>query len=64
MRIAIDPGRCQGHGRCWDLVPALVEADDLGRGVVRGDGTVPAGLADRALAAEGACPERAVTTDG
>ena len=61
MRIAIDAERCQGHGRCWESAPELVECDEVGRGVVRGDGTVPAKFEDGARTALRACPERAVT---
>jgi ferredoxin len=60
MRITIDPQRCEGHGRCWDNAPGLVEDDDAGRGVVRGDGIVPAQFEEQARAAARACPEQAV----
>ena len=61
MRIVIDAESCQGHGRCWDSAPELVDCDEAGRGVVRGDGVVPAELEAKAKAAFRACPERAVT---
>ena len=61
MRIAIDAESCQGHGRCWESAPELVDYDEAGRGVVRGDGVVPAALETEAKAAFHACPERAVT---
>lgn len=65
VRIAIDPVRCQGHGRCWETAPELVEDDEDGRGVVRGDGVVAPGREDQARAALNACPERAVlVTEG
>lgn len=51
---------CAGHGRCYVVAPDLVEDDELGRGVVRGDGAVDAdheGLARRVVRA---CPENAV----
>lgn len=60
MKISIDPERCQGHGRCWDTAPDLVDADDDGRGVIRGPGEVPPELVDQAETAERVCPERAV----
>ena len=40
MRIRIDSERCEGHGRCYSLAPALVEADDLGNGHEIGDGFI------------------------
>jgi ferredoxin len=59
MRISIDADACTGHGRCYSVAPALVEADDNGRGVVaRPD--VADDLADQARAALVNCPERAV----
>ena len=41
MKVAIDAEKCQGHGRCFALAPAHFDSDDLGQGVVIGDGTVP-----------------------
>src|ERR1700678_1734895 len=41
--IQIDPERCQGHGRCYDLAPDLFGADDEGYGQVLGDGLVSPG---------------------
>jgi ferredoxin len=59
VRLRIDEERCQGHGRCWDVAPDLVDSDDTGRGVaVHQD--VPEALVDAARAALGACPEQAV----
>jgi ferredoxin len=61
MRIRIDEERCEGHGRCWETAPDLVEDDDRGRGVVRDpEGVVPAPLEDQARQAANVCPERAV----
>jgi ferredoxin len=60
MSVSIDPERCQGHGRCYDLAPEVFGADDEGYGVVLGDGTVPAGLRERARLAELNCPESAI----
>jgi ferredoxin len=60
VRVTIDSERCQGHGRCFSLAPDLFDSDELGNGVVLGDGTVPPG--DEALArlAVANCPEGAV----
>ena len=30
MRIAIDPERCSGHGRCYSLCPELFDEDEDG----------------------------------
>ena len=61
MKVQIDSGRCQGHGRCYDLVPDLFGADDEGYGQVVDDGIVaPAQEREGRLAAAN-CPEFAIT---
>jgi ferredoxin len=60
VRVLIDPGRCQGHGRCYDLAPDLFGEDEDGYGTVLGDGRVPPGRQDDARLAEANCPEAAV----
>jgi ferredoxin len=64
MRVLVDAGSCVGHGRCYDVAPALFEDDDQGYSVVKGDGTVPAGEVDAARLAARLCPERAVRLVG
>jgi len=63
MRVTIDPDRCQGHGRCFTIAPDLFDSDDLGSGVVLGDGDVPAGADQRARLAVANCPEGAVALE-
>jgi ferredoxin len=58
--IAIDPGRCQGHGRCYDLVPELFGEDDEGYGRVLSGGPVPPDQEAGARRAVLNCPERAI----
>jgi ferredoxin len=60
LRLRIDPERCQGHGRCYDLAPDLFGEDDEGYGQVLGDGAVPPGNEKEARLAVSNCPERAV----
>ena len=60
MRVHIDPERCQGHGRCYDLASDLFGEDDEGYGTVLGDGTVPTGQARDVRLAVPNCPERAI----
>lgn len=60
MRVHIDHERCQGHGRCYSLVPQLFGEDELGNGTVLGDGRVPADLVDDARLAADNCPEGAI----
>jgi ferredoxin len=60
LRLRIDPERCQGHGRCYDLAPDLFGEDDEGYGQVLGDGAVPPGKEKDARLALSNCPERAI----
>ncbi|WP_214409673.1 ferredoxin [Sphaerisporangium fuscum] len=60
MKTRIDPERCQGHGRCYDLAPELFSEDDEGYGQVVGDGVVPPGKGHAARLAASNCPERAI----
>ncbi len=63
MRIAFDREKCQGHGRCYSLAPALFESDDEGYAVLLVDGDVPTEQeADARLAADN-CPEYAITIE-
>lgn len=63
MRVRIDEERCQGHGRCFTIAPALFDSDDLGNGVVLGDGTVPPDEEHAARLAVANCPESAVSLE-
>ena len=60
MKVHIDPERCQGHGRCYDLAPQLFGDDEEGYGQVLGDGVVPPGQEDAARRAVANCPQRAI----
>lgn len=64
MKVQIDPGLCQGHGRCYDLAPGLFGDDDEGYGKVLGDGVVPPGMEDDARRAALNCPEHAIGIEG
>lgn len=59
MDVTIDPDRCQGHARCWEICPTVFELDDEGHGTVRTP-TVPADVADQVRSAAANCPERAI----
>jgi ferredoxin len=63
MRVAIDESRCQGHGRCFSIAPELFESDDLGNGVVIGDGIVAPDQERHARLAVANCPEGAVSIE-
>jgi ferredoxin len=60
VKVQIDPGRCQGHGRCYDLAPDLFGEDEEGYGTVLGDGAVPPDKEQDARRAVANCPERAI----
>ena len=60
VKVQISSERCQGHGRCYDLVPDLFGEDDQGYSRLLGDGTVPPGQEREARLAESNCPERAI----
>ena len=59
MALIIDPTRCQGHGRCEVINPALFAVSDDGYGVVRDPEPTGDAKAD-ADHAIGNCPERAI----
>jgi ferredoxin len=61
LRVHVDPEKCQGHNRCYNLAPELFDVDDFGSSTERGDGTVPADLADKARRAVANCPEFAIS---
>jgi len=63
MRVQIDPGLCQGHGRCYDLVPDLFGEDEDGYATLTdrtADGQVPPGREGDARLAAANCPESAI----
>ena len=60
LKIHVDQDKCQGHARCKALAPELFELDEFGNAHEVGDGTVPAGLEDKAWLAQTNCPEIAI----
>ena len=60
MRVVIDYGLCEGHGRCAMLAPQVFDLDEEGRGMVRFD-QVPAEFEDDARLAVDNCPESAIS---
>jgi ferredoxin len=59
-RIAVDPARCTGHGRCYTLARDVFDADEVGHCVVLVD-EVSGELESQAATAEQNCPESAIT---
>ncbi len=65
LRVKVDRERCQGHARCHAIAPELFALDALGNAQEIGDGSVPAGLEDKAWLAKANCPELAIeVTEG
>jgi ferredoxin len=60
VKLLIVTDLCQGHGRCYDLAPALFGEDEEGYGKVLSDGVVPVGNEQDARRAELNCPEHAI----
>ena len=63
MKVSIDPELCQGHGRCFSIAPTVFAYDDLGNGVVIGDGTLDDSTIELARLAQANCPEHAVSIE-
>jgi len=60
VKVRVDPDKCQGHARCFALVPELFSVDDYGLSSVIGDGKVPVELEEKARLAIANCPEFAI----
>ncbi len=60
MRVSIDTEICQGQGRCFSIAPSIFDFDELGNGVVIGDGTLNEETLSLARLAQSNCPEHAI----
>jgi ferredoxin len=60
MRVIVDLGKCQGHGRCYDLAPDVFEPDARGHVDVAVDGDLPPVLQPDARIGVRNCPEAAL----
>lgn len=60
LKVRVDQDKCQGHARCKALAPELFDLDEYGNAHAHGDGSVPAGLEDKAWLAKSNCPEIAI----
>ena len=60
MRVRIDDLLCQGHQMCAIRAPEVFGADDLGQGIVLGDGAVAPDQEDAVRNAANSCPEQAI----
>jgi ferredoxin len=60
MRASVDVGRCEGHGRCYELAAELFAEDEFGHATAI-IAEVPPDLEAKARAAMNACPEQAIS---
>lgn len=60
MKVSVDSGLCQGHGRCYTLAPRVFEDDASGYAVVKSEEISDPQLEEDAQKAVGACPEAAI----
>jgi ferredoxin len=60
MNVTVDPDRCQGHARCWDICPEVFSLNDEGNAEVLLP-LVPAEFEAAVEKAAANCPERAIT---
>ncbi len=60
MNVLVDPDRCQGHARCWEICPEVFGLDEEGHSVVL-VAEVPPGMEAQVSRAASNCPERAIT---
>jgi ferredoxin len=65
MRVTVDFARCEGHGMCEQMAPAIFELDDEGMLIHHYDGKdIDGDLAHAATQAVGACPVAALKAHG
>lgn len=63
IRVALDRSRCQGHGRCYDAAPGILEPDEEGYAVLT-SAEVDEAQRDAVTRAVRGCPERALSLEG
>ncbi|MER5990733.1 ferredoxin [Streptomyces viridosporus] len=56
-KLEIDVPMCQGHGRCYEMAPDVLDADENGIAVLKSDEPVDV---ERARAIAATCPEFAI----
>ena len=63
MKVSVDLDVCVGHGRCYDLAPAIFDEDEHGHCVLK-LAEPPPDLEAAARHAADNCPEGAISIDG
>ena len=62
MKVRIDGSRCEGHARCFALLPEVFEIDEEGYGhVKKGCEEVAEEIREKVTMAVKNCPEYAIT---
>ncbi len=62
MKVRIDEDRCTGHGRCYELAPAVFHEDERGHALVDRP-TPPADQEEKVRRAARNCPEQAIVLE-
>lgn len=60
MKASVDPGKCEGHARCYTLAPEVFQLDEQGHAFVAVD-EVGDELIAKVRRAAVNCPEHAIT---
>ena len=61
MHVSVDRDKCEGHGLCEQLAPAVYRLDDEGELVLLHEQELPAALEAQAQSGARACPVAALT---
>lgn len=62
MKVRLDPDRCTGHGRCYDIAPRVFAADEAGHCRLRHAEVAPGDQRPARLAVDN-CPEDALAIE-
>lgn len=60
MKVQINRNKCEGHGLCEQVAPAVYQLDDDGELVLLHDGSVPTDLENQAQSGARSCPVAAL----
>jgi ferredoxin len=58
--VGVDSEKCEGHARCWAILPQVFDTDDYGYAFVKNDGVVPDQLKVKAEEAAENCPAQVI----
>ncbi len=59
-QLRVDRDMCQAHGRCYELAPDIIDADDDGLAVLKSDDPIES---RRAHEIANSCPEFAIEVE-